>query len=291
MGWTVLYIAFGIVALWLLGEVLLQYKAKLRWRVLAFAGFLGVVVGVLFASVAVIGLGALAFAVGQTFVTLSFRSGFSQGWALPAARRRAGADGEEGDDARAQGPDERGGHREDEQAAPAQEEHKDGYQDEFGGGFQGAEDTAAYQPQPAQDDTGSYGVYDNSGNSGYDTGGYPAVAAAAEGQQGYGSYDTYAGNGYDQQQYQAYADPYATQGGQSGQGYGYDSTYGGQQQGYEQQGGYDAASYSGYADTTPAGGVWVPQQRGAEDPYGTDQPAQQPQQQPYPYGYDEQYRY
>ncbi|MET7317817.1 hypothetical protein ABZX83_21070, partial [Streptomyces thermoviolaceus] len=31
MGWAVLYIAFGVVALWLLGEVLLQYKARLRW--------------------------------------------------------------------------------------------------------------------------------------------------------------------------------------------------------------------------------------------------------------------
>ena len=39
MGWTVLYIAFGVVALWMLGEVLLQYKARLRWRLLAFAGF------------------------------------------------------------------------------------------------------------------------------------------------------------------------------------------------------------------------------------------------------------
>ncbi|GFN03290.1 hypothetical protein Smic_18460 [Streptomyces microflavus] len=45
MGWTVLYIAFGLVALWLLGEVLLQYKARLRWRLLAFGGFLGVVMG------------------------------------------------------------------------------------------------------------------------------------------------------------------------------------------------------------------------------------------------------
>ena len=51
MGWTVLYIAFGIVALWLLGEVLLQYKARLRWRLLAFGGFLGVVLGVLIPSV------------------------------------------------------------------------------------------------------------------------------------------------------------------------------------------------------------------------------------------------
>ncbi|MGZ0237867.1 hypothetical protein ACNFR4_36225, partial [Streptomyces sp. CPS1] len=76
MGWTVLYIAFGVVALWLLGEVLLQYKARLRWRLLAFAGFLGVVVGVMMPSVLVIGAGAIAFTVGQTLVTLSFRRGF-----------------------------------------------------------------------------------------------------------------------------------------------------------------------------------------------------------------------
>ncbi|WP_079032123.1 hypothetical protein [Streptomyces specialis] len=91
MGWTVLYIAFGIVALWLLGEVLLQYKARLRWRVLAFSGFLGVVLGVLMSSVFVIALGAVAFATGQTFVTLSFRRGFSTGWALggkPRTSRR-----------------------------------------------------------------------------------------------------------------------------------------------------------------------------------------------------------
>lgn len=73
MGWTVLYIAFGVVALWLLGEVLLQYKARLRWRALAFTGFLGVVVGTVLPSILVIGVGIAAFAVGQTFVTLSDR--------------------------------------------------------------------------------------------------------------------------------------------------------------------------------------------------------------------------
>lgn len=36
MGMTVLYIAFGFVALWLLAEVLMQNKARLRWRLLAF---------------------------------------------------------------------------------------------------------------------------------------------------------------------------------------------------------------------------------------------------------------
>ncbi|MEV8564253.1 hypothetical protein AB0436_01435 [Streptomyces sp. NPDC051322] len=94
MGWTVLYVGFGFVALWLLGEVLLQYKARLRWRMLAFTGFLGVVAGVLLHSVPVIVAGALAFAVGQTYVTLSFRRGFSTGWAIGgspgASRRRKG---------------------------------------------------------------------------------------------------------------------------------------------------------------------------------------------------------
>ncbi|MFE1776357.1 hypothetical protein [Streptomyces sp. NPDC059008] len=94
MGWTVLYIAFGLVALWLLGEVLLQYKARLRWRLLAFTGFLGVVVGVIIPSVIVIGVGLGAFAVGQVNVTLSFKRGFTTGWALGgkpgASRRRRG---------------------------------------------------------------------------------------------------------------------------------------------------------------------------------------------------------
>lgn len=91
MGWTVLYVAFGIVALWLLGEVLLQYKARLRWRLVAFFGFLLVVLGVVLPSVPVIAVGAAGFAVGQTFVTLSFRRGFSTGWALggkPGTSRR-----------------------------------------------------------------------------------------------------------------------------------------------------------------------------------------------------------
>ncbi|MCB5181379.1 hypothetical protein LG632_18575, partial [Streptomyces sp. SMC 277] len=79
MGMTVLYVAFGFVALWLLAEVLLQYKARLRWRLLAFAGFLGVVAGVVLPSVPVIAVGAGAFAVGQTLVTLSFRKGFVAG--------------------------------------------------------------------------------------------------------------------------------------------------------------------------------------------------------------------
>ncbi|KPC61735.1 hypothetical protein [Streptomyces chattanoogensis] len=99
MGWTILYIAFGLVAVWLLAEVLLQNKARLRWRLLAFVGFLGVVVGVILPQVIVIGAGLIAFAIGQTNVTLSFRRGFTTGWALrtkpeqQSRRRRARAGG------------------------------------------------------------------------------------------------------------------------------------------------------------------------------------------------------
>lgn len=97
MGWAVLYLAFAVVALWLLGEVLLQYKARLRWRLLAFGGFLLVVLGVLLPSVVVIALGAIAFATGQALVTLSFRRGFAAGWALGgkpgASKRRRGGTG------------------------------------------------------------------------------------------------------------------------------------------------------------------------------------------------------
>ncbi|MEV6565111.1 hypothetical protein [Streptomyces kronopolitis] len=95
MGWTVLYIAFGLVALWLLGEVLLQNKARLRWRLLAFAGFLAVVVGVVIPSVLVIGAGLGAFAVGQTNVTLSFRRGFTTGWALRGKDGKPGMPGKQ----------------------------------------------------------------------------------------------------------------------------------------------------------------------------------------------------
>jgi len=67
----------------------------------------------------------------------------------------------------------------------------------------------------------------------------------------------------------------------------------GQQQGYAQ----DPYATGGHGET-PAGGVWVPQQRTADDPYGGELPPEQA----YPYqgdgqpqgpgqGYDEQYRF
>ena len=143
MGWTVLYIAFGFVALWLLGEVLLQYKARLRWRLLAFTGFVGVVFGVLMSSVFVIAVGAVAFAVGQTYVTLSFRRGFSTGWAIggrPGASRRRRAPS---------------------QPAAQQEPVLEVSDLEYEPVFQAVDGTSSsvYEPQPLPDDTGQYGVY------------------------------------------------------------------------------------------------------------------------------------
>ncbi|MFE2356360.1 hypothetical protein [Streptomyces parvulus] len=328
MGWTVLYIAFGVVALWLLGEVLLQYKARLRWRLLAFGGFVGVVAGVLMSNVLVIGLGAAAFAVGQTYVTLSFRRGFEAGWAVNAPTSLVGR----------RGRPERGRQEPTlevsglESADPGQGHH-DGY-DLAGHAPAGdapsyghddydrddvftparpadptaAETTAVYEPQPMPDDTGSYGVYADSGY-GHDQQ-QPTAAPGADqayafdysgyGQQGYG-YDTGG-----QQQYAAYSDPYigthAYGGGRYDTG-GYDTTgtqqYG--QQGYGQDQ-YATGAQGGYGGETPAGGVWVPQQRSTDDPYGGELPPEQP----YPYedngqtqshgqgqgqGYDEQYRF
>ncbi|MFI6683603.1 hypothetical protein [Streptomyces sp. NPDC050485] len=272
MGWTVLYIAFGIVALWLLGEVLLQYKARLRWRLLAFTGFLGVVIGVLIPSVFVIILGAIAFAVGQVYVTLSFRRGFSTGWALggrPGAsrRRRSGrksapapepvlevSDLQYEETAAAGSPDANG-----ETLHTDHADHIDHHD-------------SVYEPQPMPDDTGQYGVY------------HPAPQTEAQHQ--YGAYDPqqpyadpYADpyapqydTGAGQQQYAAYSDPYIGNGGQVYGTYsGYDS-FGGQQQPYP-----DPLTAQ-YGMDTPPGGVWVPQQREGEQLYA---PYEQQVQQPY----------
>ncbi|WP_089101102.1 hypothetical protein [Streptomyces hyaluromycini] len=308
MGWTVLYVAFGIVALWLLGEVLLQYKARLRWRLLAFVGFVGVVFGVLIPSVVVIGVGAIAFAVGQTYVTLSFRRGFEAGWAV----KRPGTDGDGGLTKRRRGePDEDPGlEATDPDAADAayaeqQGAYATGSMPAYGGGDEydrddvftpaartmepgAAESTTVYEPQPMPEDTGSYGVYRDSGyaaagdqQAAYATAGQDQAYAAQGTDQNY-AYD-YSGYGqqqygYDtgaQQQYANYSDPYI--GNNQNYGAGYDqSSYGTQQ--YDQQG-YAQGQYGtgGYGET-PAGGVWVPQQR-ADETYG----GELPQEQQYPY--------
>ncbi|WP_328678747.1 hypothetical protein OG905_30075 [Streptomyces sp. NBC_00322] len=281
MGWTVLYIAFGVVALWLLGEVLLQYKARLRWRLLAFAGFLAVVFGVLLPSVVVIAVGAIAFAVGQTYVTLSFRRGFSTGWALggsPGESRRRKA-----------GPRSDAPPRE-----PTLEVSDLAYE------AADPDPEPVYEPQPLPDDTGQYGVYNeaayaaqqqqqqeqqnqsyaqyggmyDSYYSGYDQQQQPTGQEAHAGQYDYGT---------GQQQYAAYSDPYA--GGQQYNAYESYDSYGGQQH-------YADPYAQPQHSETPPGGVWVPQQRDGE------QVPPMPQEQPSPYGYDtgtgydeQQYRY
>jgi len=262
MGWTVLYIAFGIVALWLLGEVLLQYKARLRWRLLAFAGFLGVVVGVMMPSVLVIGAGAIAFTVGQTLVTLSFRRGFVAGWAV----RHPGPDAaaaESGGSKRRRGRSNR--------PDPVAEAPAD----------------AGPEQAPVPGDFGNYGVYGDTATH--------AAPAPQQGQEAY-DYSGYGQQGYGyeaapQQGYANYSDPYI--GSQPYAGTGYDPGYAQQfgQQGYAQD-----PYAAGYGETPP-GGVWVPQQR-TDEGHGGELPQEQP---PYPYqghgqqqpgaGYDEQYRY
>ena len=229
MGLTVLYIAFGVVALWLLGEVLLQYKARLRWRLVAFVGFLGVVLGVLIPSVIVIGLGAAAFAVGQTYVTLSFRRGFSAGWAVsaPALGPLAGAKRRRDEEDRQEPTlevsdleagdgyaDDDTGYGRADTGQIADDYDRDDVFTPARGGRGGAESSAVYEPQPLPEDTGSYGVYSDA-----------AYAAAAQ-QQGY------ADAGQSQEQY-ATAD----------QGYGYDGYAGYDQQQY----GYDANGQQQYA--------------------------------------------
>ncbi|MEU0138179.1 hypothetical protein ABZ172_29730 [Streptomyces sp. NPDC006296] len=323
MGWTVLYIAFGIVALWLLGEVLLQYKARLRWRLLAFTGFLGVVLGVLIPSVLVIIVGAIAFATGQTYVTLSFRRGFSTGWALggsPGASRRR---------RRAGGPENREPVLEvsglEYEEAPRQAEPLP---------------AAVYATEPMPDDTGQYGVYSDPappGADGQDPHGEQQQYAAYDPYQGYGTQavpdpygqgqggypgqDDYGQGGHaydpgqdayrdqgahpqgpydygtDRQDYAPYTDPYTGTTAGTGQYAPYDA--------YGHGNGYDPASYgtdrqqpddpyAGQYTDTPPGGVWVPQQRESDRhaPLPPEAPARPA---PYGNGYDtgenEQYRY
>ncbi|GAA4923167.1 hypothetical protein ACFPM3_32275 [Streptomyces coeruleoprunus] len=277
MWWTVLYIAFGVVALWLLGEVLLQYKARLRWRLLAFFGFLGVVGGVVFSSIVMIIIGATAFGVGQTFVTLSFLRGFSTGWALGgrpgASRRRRTAPGADA------GPtlevsDLEYGRPEDAPDAPH-------------GPYDPSREPSpagpapVYEPQPLPDETGQYGVYQDpqAGNPAPDQDRTAAYAPYAD----HSGYDTgaYAGT-YDygtgeQQQYAAYSDPYigTTTAGPGAPQYGAYDSYGGQQQ-------YTDPYAGQYGMDTPPGGVWVPQQRDGEQQFPPP-----PQDQPSPYGYDQ----
>lgn len=206
MGWTVLYIAFGIVALWLLGEVLLQYKARLRWRILAFVGFLGVVVGVIIPSVVVIAIGAVAFAIGQTYVTLSFRRGFAAGWALSTGRPRENRRRRGGRGAAAEPTLEVSGL----EAVPATDEGGYGPQDTAadhrgGGGYPSDDGYPSGGGYPSAD--GYLGADGGYGQAGDHQGGYAAQAPYGDAAP-YGSPEAH-GDPYDPFGGPSYADAYA----------------------------------------------------------------------------------
>ncbi|MEI5100087.1 hypothetical protein RB200_17950 [Streptomyces sp. PmtG] len=285
MGLTVLYFAFGVVALWLLGEVLLQYKARLRWRLLAFGGFLGVVVGVMLSAVWVIAAGAIAFAVGQTYVTLSFRRGFSTGWSIGgkpgvSKRRKAGAaaprptlevSGLEYDDGAGAGAGAALGTPDDLDATAMMEVQSS---EPLPGDQDASEGRGVYAPEPMPDDTGQYGVYADAPQvqpatgDGYAFDTYAAYdAQAPQGQQD-SLHFAYGETG--EQRYAAYSDPYIGP-----------QTYGAQPS-------YDAYGTDGYGggyQDTPPGGVWVPHQRTGEPApgaYGADPLPEQPPYPPFP---------
>ncbi|MFE0691533.1 hypothetical protein ACFV0Z_25655 [Streptomyces xiamenensis] len=303
MGWAVLYIAFGIVALWLLGEVLLQYKARLRWRLLAFSGFLAVVLGVVLPNVPVIALGTLAFATGQTFVTLSFRRGFSTGWALGGQpgnskrRRREGAEEsgemrpldpvEESSEAGYDGPP----------SPPPAPPAAPGESGADGGGY----DAWDYDPQTAHQ--GESAPQEQDPYAGHQAGAQSPETVYGDGYHEQQPYDA-AGTGYDPAQHQPYGDPqqqpYAEPYAGAGATAAYE-TYGApygdpQQQQYAQQEYADqwqTAAADAYYQETPPGGVWVPQQRETAAPapaqdsgygYPPQQDTYPPQQ--HPGGYD-----
>ncbi|MET9470106.1 hypothetical protein ABZY44_36000 [Streptomyces sp. NPDC006544] len=296
MGMTVLYIAFGFVALWLLAEVLMQYKARLRWRLLAFAGFLGVVAGVVLPSVLVIATGALAFAAGQTLVTLSFRKGFVAGWALrrggaaaaeaapQQSRRRRAAGGPRPEPALRvtaleYGPGSTAEPAAEDSGAFAEEESAGA---EFTAAAQGHTGDQQYYAAPqADEDTGSYGVQS------FETASFAAPFGAGEqdSHQYAASYDPQGRGGYDytsgypapgeQQVYAAYSDPYIGTGGAVAPQQPYE---------YTQPGAYgyahDPYAQQQYSLDTPPGGVWVPQQR-STDGAAPGYPAEEQQQYPY----------
>lgn len=300
MGYSVLYIAFGIVALWLLGEVLLQYKARLRWRVLAFAGFMGVVLGVASRQVVLIVAGALAFGAGQTLVTLSYKKGFSTGWALGgrpgSSRRRKGATPRAARPVLAVSPvEEETGLL----AAQSADMPSDGA-DELADGAgrpAGQQPEQVYRPEPMHDDSGEYPVFDSRPAytpDPYTSGGYEGYGA--QGYEGWTADPQPAAASYDAGYQQQTAGEQGYGGWGGNQDYGYDpaaaATTTASYDGY----GYPPPDPQGYGyGTGSGGGDWTPapapssyggQQTGT-DPYaayGYDPQAQQqpyiPQQQP-----------
>lgn len=282
MGLSVLYIAFGIVALWLLGEVLLQYKARLRWRILAFTGFMGVVTGVAMREVAVIVLGAIAFGAGQSFVTLSYKRGFSTGWALggrpgSSRRRRGGAP-------RSEPVLEVGPVEADEFAVADSGQAYAAATEQIADPAAAREDV--YRPVPMHDDSGEYPLYEGQPS-------YTADPFTSGGYEGYGTQGHEGWDGGAQAQPPAaasygyengYENGYDAGYGQAGGAWGGDQAAAAQNGGQQQDYGYDQGAYQqqpagdGYGYGT---GDWTPQPQPPADPYGYGYPYQQEQPQPY----------
>ncbi|PWI43406.1 hypothetical protein [Streptomyces sp. ICBB 8177] len=297
MGYAVLYVAFGVVALWLLGEVLFQHKARLRWRLVAFTGFLCVAVGVAAHEVVVIALGAAAFGTGQTFVTLSHRRGFSAGWAVggrPGTSRRRKTGGRSAaqagpalevsdvEAATADGVTPTAEAGADDLAAtgvmdPVADETAFATFGAYGPGTapggDGDDSTQVYSPVPMSDDSGEYPAYtDRSGygSDPYGTGGYDGYGTGAPQEQpatAYG-YDTFGGQEGLEDVFAAGAAP--GYGGFAGAAQGYDDqAYA--QHGYAQQGYAEQL----YAQQPYAQDPFAQQPYGAA-PFGTGQPGGDP---------------
>lgn len=85
LGLGVLYLAFAVVALWLLGELLLQRRAPVQWRALALVGFLALTGGVAERSLPLIAVGVVGFGAGQAQATRAVKRGGREHWTLRAA--------------------------------------------------------------------------------------------------------------------------------------------------------------------------------------------------------------
>ncbi|MEY9843516.1 hypothetical protein ABH940_000577 [Streptacidiphilus sp. BW17] len=103
VGLTALYAAFAVVALWLVGELLLQRRAPLPWRAVALLGFLALVGGVAGGSLPLIGVGVLGFGAGQFLASRAVKAGGGAYWVLvqpervPVVGRLFGGGGAGGD--------------------------------------------------------------------------------------------------------------------------------------------------------------------------------------------------
>ncbi len=243
------------------------------------------VVGTALPSVVVIGLGIAAFAVGQTFVTLSVRSGFTAGWALGggpgSSRRRRGASpgpdtaSLEVSDLRTHDPADTPAEGTAMVPDPVDDYGQQGYGDQEPAvwGDPGGQETG--YGYLGQDPYGPYGPYGGYGGYEEETSVFAPAPdqppAHGDGGHGhYGGYQQYAGYqdhtpvggpaGYPD--HSGHQDPADHTGYQDQAGYQqYQDPYAGYGGRYGDGYGYPQQPYQPGVPETPPGGVWVPQQR------------------------------